>query len=238
MSADFRLPPWQRTGSHLRRRHGQIGRIRLQTAAPSTVFSRFGPLRLFLFPNLKKSLAGHKFESNEEFIAATEAYFAELQKTYFSDGLKKLEHRWVKCIELKGDYVEKQIATFPKFSFFFCRLSTYRTALVSTAFLHEQWANCPCSLIYRTIFFFRNSCEPELSHRLQTSKMRRNSTSLNSCQHDDINIVTVSVARRRWRAPLKPRRPCVKHFTTFYALVKHVSPKDDYFTPKGHYFAS
>ena len=45
--------------------------------------------------------------------------------------------------------------------------------------------------------FFTNSCEPELAHRLQTSRMRRNSTSLNSCQHDDINIVTVSVARRR-----------------------------------------
>ena len=51
--------------------------------------------------------------------------------------------------------------------------------------------------IARTIFFFTNSCEPELAHRLQTSKMRRNSTSLDSCQHDDINIVTVSVARRR-----------------------------------------
>ena len=45
-------------------------------------------------------------------------------------------------------------------------------------------------------------------------------TSLNSCQHDDINIGTVSVARRRWSAPLKPRRPCVKHFITFYALVR------------------
>ena len=61
----------------------------------------------FLFPNLKKSLAGQKFESNEEVIAATEAYFAYLKKTYFSDGLKNLEHRWVMCIMLKGDYVEK-----------------------------------------------------------------------------------------------------------------------------------
>ena len=108
---------------------------------------------------------------------------------------------------------------------------------VSVACLHEQWANCPCGLRYRTIFFFTNSCEPELAHRLQTSKMRRNSTSLDSCQHDDINIVTVSVARRRWMAPLKPRRPCVKHFTTFYALLKHFPPKGDYFTPKGHVFA-
>ncbi|CAF4934321.1 unnamed protein product [Pieris macdunnoughi] len=42
---------------------------------------------LFLFPNLIKSLAGQKFESNEAVIAPTEAY--------------------IKCIELKEDYVEK-----------------------------------------------------------------------------------------------------------------------------------
>ena len=101
---------------------------------------------------------------------------------------------------------------------------------------NEQWVNHPCGLMYRTIFFFTNLCEPELAHCLQTLKMHRNSTSLDSCQHDDINIVTVSVARRRWTAPLKPRRPCVKHFTTFYALLKHVSPKADYFTHKGHFF--
>jgi len=35
------------------------------------------------------------------------ALFSDLETTYFSDVFKKLEHRWVKCIELKGDYVEK-----------------------------------------------------------------------------------------------------------------------------------
>ena len=64
------------------------------------------PCDFFLVPNLKKSVAGQKFESNEEVIAATEAYFANLQKTYFPDVLKKLEHRWVKCIELRRYYVE------------------------------------------------------------------------------------------------------------------------------------
>ena len=37
------------------------------------------PCDFFLFPNLKKSLAGQKFESNEEVIATTEAYFADIQ---------------------------------------------------------------------------------------------------------------------------------------------------------------
>ena len=65
------------------------------------------PCDFFLFSNLKKSLAGQKFESNDKVIAATEAYFVDLQKICFSGGLKKLEHRWVKCFEINGYYVEK-----------------------------------------------------------------------------------------------------------------------------------
>lgn len=65
------------------------------------------PCDFFLFPNMKKWLGGKRFASNEEVIAETEAYFAEFEKSYYLDGLKKLEHRWIKCIELQGDYVEK-----------------------------------------------------------------------------------------------------------------------------------
>ena len=65
------------------------------------------PCDYFLFPNLKKWLGGKRFESNEDVIAQTNAYFEELPPSYFKDGLNKLEKRWEKCIELNGDYVEK-----------------------------------------------------------------------------------------------------------------------------------
>ncbi|EGI69773.1 Mariner Mos1 transposase, partial [Acromyrmex echinatior] len=65
------------------------------------------PCDFFLFPNLKKWLGGKKFTSNEQVIAETEAYFAEFDKSYFSEGLQKWQKRWEKCILLKGDYVEK-----------------------------------------------------------------------------------------------------------------------------------
>ncbi|KAF7276112.1 hypothetical protein GWI33_010910 [Rhynchophorus ferrugineus] len=61
----------------------------------------------FLFPHLKKSLRRQNFESNKEVIATSEAHFADLEKTYFSDGLKKFEHGWANSIELKEDYIEK-----------------------------------------------------------------------------------------------------------------------------------
>ena len=50
---------------------------------------------------------GKRYIIRQQLIAKTEAYFKGLDKSYYSDSLKKLENRWIKCIELKGDYVEK-----------------------------------------------------------------------------------------------------------------------------------
>jgi len=61
----------------------------------------------YLFPKLKLFLAGQRFSSNQEAIAAVEEYFADLTKNHYRDGIMTLEHRWNKCIILKGDYVEK-----------------------------------------------------------------------------------------------------------------------------------
>lgn len=65
------------------------------------------PSDFFLFPNLKIWLGGKRFSSNEEVIATVDKYFEGLETSFFSEGIKKLEHRWTKCIELQGDYVEK-----------------------------------------------------------------------------------------------------------------------------------
>ncbi|KAG5308147.1 SETMR methyltransferase, partial [Acromyrmex insinuator] len=65
------------------------------------------PCDYFLFSNLKKWFGGKRFINREQLITETEAYFEGLDKSYYSDGLKKLENNWIKCIELKGDYVDK-----------------------------------------------------------------------------------------------------------------------------------
>ena len=60
--------------------------------------SDLAPCDYFLFLNLKKWFGGKRFTTREQLIAETEAYFEELDKSYNSDGLKKLENRWIKCI--------------------------------------------------------------------------------------------------------------------------------------------
>jgi len=74
---------------------------------PKTILLYSFPSDFILFPKLKLFLTGQRFSSNQEAIAAVEGYFADLTKNHYRDGIMALEHRWNKCISLKGDYAEK-----------------------------------------------------------------------------------------------------------------------------------
>jgi histone-lysine N-methyltransferase SETMAR len=62
---------------------------------------------LCLYPKIKLFLAGQRFSLNHGAIVAIEEYFADHTKNHYRDGILVLEHRWNKCISLKGDYVGK-----------------------------------------------------------------------------------------------------------------------------------
>lgn len=68
-----------RTCSHSQTIFPHIGRIRLQIAAPSPVFARLGIVRFIFLSKLGVEL-------NEEVIAATMVYFADVEKMDLSDG--------------------------------------------------------------------------------------------------------------------------------------------------------
>lgn len=65
------------------------------------------PSDFHLFRFLKESLRGQKFESDENVIQAIDDWCEQLHESFFLDGVKALERRWEKCVELRGDYVEK-----------------------------------------------------------------------------------------------------------------------------------
>jgi histone-lysine N-methyltransferase SETMAR len=65
------------------------------------------PSDFSFFPKLKLFLAGQHFSLSQEVITAVEGYFANFTKNHYRDGIMALEHRWNKCISLKGYYVEK-----------------------------------------------------------------------------------------------------------------------------------
>jgi histone-lysine N-methyltransferase SETMAR len=67
-----------------------------------------GPSDFHLFPKLKKILAGKRFRSNEVINVVNTNFEALREESHFREGIEKLEKRWTKCVELRGDYVEKQ----------------------------------------------------------------------------------------------------------------------------------
>ena len=60
-----------------------------------------------LFGPLKESLRGRRLISDQEVKEAVQAWVAAQPKAFFSEGIRKLVQRWIKCVEKQGDYVKK-----------------------------------------------------------------------------------------------------------------------------------
>ena len=59
-----------------------------------------------LFGNLKKHLPGKNFSSDEGVMAEVELYFDSENSDFFLNGIKAIEDRWKRCVDLLGDYIE------------------------------------------------------------------------------------------------------------------------------------
>jgi histone-lysine N-methyltransferase SETMAR len=82
---------------------GKVRDLHYELLEHPTYSPDLAPSDFCLFLKLKLFLAGQRFSSNKEGIAAVEKYFAALTKNHHRDRIMALEHRWNKCISLKGD---------------------------------------------------------------------------------------------------------------------------------------
>ena len=62
---------------------------------------------LYLFGQLKNHLRGTHFKDDESLKAAVVHWLESQKKDFFKEGIMKLNHRWQKCVDLRGDYIEK-----------------------------------------------------------------------------------------------------------------------------------
>ena len=65
------------------------------------------PSDYFLFPNMKKHLAGKQYQTNDDVISAAEDFFEDQDESFYTTGSQALQHRWKKFVDRRGDYVEK-----------------------------------------------------------------------------------------------------------------------------------
>jgi len=65
------------------------------------------PSDYHLFPNMKTWLATQRFDDDAELQAGVNEWLKSRAAKFYDDGINKLVHRYDKCLNLNGDYVEK-----------------------------------------------------------------------------------------------------------------------------------
>jgi histone-lysine N-methyltransferase SETMAR len=65
------------------------------------------PSDFHLFPKLKNFLRKRTFNSDNQLEKCTNNWFDRQPPSFYNQGINDLEHRWEKCVNLKGSYVEK-----------------------------------------------------------------------------------------------------------------------------------
>jgi hypothetical protein len=62
-----------------------------------------------LLPELKKLLAGKKYnKTRAALISAVTQYLKDRSTSWFTAGIQKLPRRWQKCVDVGGEYFEKE----------------------------------------------------------------------------------------------------------------------------------
>jgi hypothetical protein len=59
-----------------------------------------------LFPKLKSTLKGRRFESIEAIKTNSLAHLRNIPKTAFQECFRTLKNRWQRCIQSRGEYFE------------------------------------------------------------------------------------------------------------------------------------
>ena len=67
------------------------------------------PSDFWLFDSMKKPLRGKHYSGLPALATAISQWEKSVPKEWYRQGLEKLPVRWRKCIQVKGDYVEKTV---------------------------------------------------------------------------------------------------------------------------------
>ena len=65
------------------------------------------PSDYFLFRHLKRHIRGQHYSSDEALTDAVEQFLDNQPETFFHEGVNSLFSKWRKCVDVRGDYIEK-----------------------------------------------------------------------------------------------------------------------------------
>jgi len=77
------------------------------TVLPQPPYSPdLAPADFFLFPKLKSTLKGRRFESTEAMKTNSLAHLCSIPKKAFRECFRTLKKHWQRCIQSRGEYFE------------------------------------------------------------------------------------------------------------------------------------
>jgi histone-lysine N-methyltransferase SETMAR len=90
-----------------RQAHATLREFRWEILPHPPYSPDLAPCNFFLFPKLKEHIKGVHWESISEVQKAVIDWFKSKDQSFYRDGLSRWRHRYEKCLELDGSYVEK-----------------------------------------------------------------------------------------------------------------------------------
>ena len=66
------------------------------------------PADFALFSEMKNAIRGREFSCRSSLGSALYQWYSQLSEEWFTDVFRKWVRRWDHCVELSGDYIEKQ----------------------------------------------------------------------------------------------------------------------------------
>ena len=85
----------------------KINELKFKLLPHAPYSANLAPSDYSLFLNSKKWLGGQRFSKNGEVESAVNDYSEELNGSHYKQCFEAIKHRWEKCIELTGDYVQE-----------------------------------------------------------------------------------------------------------------------------------
>ena len=103
---DLDVAPRKCAGSRVAPHPQLSGKTSDIRCAPSTLFSGLSPSRFFLFPELKTTLKGRRFQTIEEIQENAIRKPRAIIESVFQEAVQQWKKRWEWCIASRGDYFE------------------------------------------------------------------------------------------------------------------------------------
>jgi len=103
---DLDVAPRQCAGSRVAPHPQLSGKTSDIRCAPSTLFSGLSPADFFLFPKLKSTLKGRRFQTVEEIQQNAIRELRAITESAFREAFQQWKKRWERCIGSRGDCFE------------------------------------------------------------------------------------------------------------------------------------